>query len=265
MRIALPRLAAGHSTISLKSVQPRSFDVLGVPISVTTLNAAAQVIAGWAGDQVGRYVIARDVSGVVDANGDPQLLAIHKDADMVVPDGMPLVWLGRLRGLPVSRTSGADLMDQLMARSEDGFLGHFLFGGKPAVAQTLSEKLSSRYPHARIVGFATPPFSELTDEELEIAALEIRRSGADIVWIGISSPKQEFLMHRLAPKTTATLIGVGAAFDYHSGAVARAPMWMQRSGLEWLHRLASEPRRLWPRYLVSAPRFILMLLGSLGR
>jgi len=234
-----------------------AYDVLGIPISATSLDSAAKLIEQWADDEQGRFVFIRDVHGIMQAQDDPELLALHQDAAMVTPDGMPLVWLGQLAGLPVSRTCGPDLMDHVLSRSPQSRLRHFFYGGKAGVAEDLKKKFEDRYPGLQVVGADTPPFRPLTQVELESIASAINSSGADVVWIGISTPKQEFLMRDLRPFVNATLIGVGAAFDFHTGQIKRAPFWMQKSGLEWSWRLSQEPKRLWKRYLVMAPRFLI--------
>lgn len=235
------------------------FDVLGVPISATSIERAAAVVLKWAQDGIGRMVFIRDVHGVVQAYDNPRLLALHHKASMVSPDGMPLVWIGKVRGYDVDRTSGPDFMPYLMEQSVGFGLKHYLYGGKIGIAEKLRHEFERRFPGVDIVRTETPPFRELTDDEVAEVAANIRAAGAQVVWIGISTPKQEFLMERLRPLVSATLIGVGAAFDYHSGAIKRAPKWMQRSGLEWSHRLASEPRRLWRRYVILAPRFLYLV------
>lgn len=233
-----------------------SYDVLGIPISATTLDTASRAIHGWAKDDISRFVFIRDVHGVMQAQSDPELMRLHRDAAMVTPDGMPLVWLGQLSGSPVSRTCGPDLMEKVLKDSAQSGLTHFFYGGKPGVAEALQEAFQSRFPTLKIVGTDTPPFRPLTPAELKSVAKEINDRGADVVWIGVSTPKQEFLMRDLVPLTSATFIGVGAAFDFHTNNVKRAPKWMQRSGLEWSWRLASEPKRLWRRYLIIAPHFV---------
>lgn len=239
-----------------------TYDVLGVPVSATTLDSASSAIVNWAKDNVGRCVFIRDVHGVMQAQDDAQLMQLHHQAAMVTPDGMPLVWLGRKAGLPVSRTCGPDLMERVLADSPVSGLRHFFYGGKPGVAEQLKSTFESRYPGLDVVRTDTPPFRALTSAELMTVAQEINDSGADVVWVGLSTPKQEHLMHALVPHVKATLIGVGAAFDFHTGAVQRAPHWMRGIGLEWSWRLASEPRRLWRRYLVMAPRFVWLLIAN---
>ncbi len=240
------------------------YDVLGTGISITTPEAALATLRQWARDGRGRYVCIRDMHGIMLARRDATLARIHAAADMVTPDGMPVALLGRMRGLPVERTCGPDLMLDAFAAAgegavEGGFV-HYLYGGVEGRAQELARSLRHRYPAAIIAGEETPPFRPVTEDELTALAGRIAASGAHIVWIGLSTPKQEYLMERLAPLVSATLIGVGAAFDIHSGHATRPPHWMRRLCLEGVYRLAMEPRRLWRRYLVLAPQFAVLAL-----
>lgn len=239
-----------------------TYDVLGVPMSATTLDTASRAIHEWAGDGLGRFIFIRDVHGVMQAQDDPELMTLHGQAAMVTPDGMPLVWLGKLAGKSVSRTCGPDLMECVLAASAKTGLSHYFYGGKPGVADALKSAFECRAPGVKIQGTGTPPFRPLTKLELTDVAERLNASGADVVWIGLSTPKQEFLMRDLAPLVRCTLVGVGAAFDFHTSAVSRAPRWMQRAGLEWLWRLGSEPRRLWRRYLIMAPLFLWKIAGA---
>jgi N-acetylglucosaminyldiphosphoundecaprenol N-acetyl-beta-D-mannosaminyltransferase len=248
----------------VKEEVAQRYDVLGVPVSATSPSGAVATILRWAGDGVGRFVCVRDVHGVMCARTDAQLRTAHAKAAMVVPDGMPLVIIGRLRGLPVERTTGPDLMNALIDQGRPAGLRHYLYGGEPQVADRLKAAFEQRHPGVRIVGTECPPFRAPTAEEEAATAARIRASGVDVVWVGLSTPKQEHWMLRNVDRLPATLIGVGAAFDFHSGRVKRAPQWMQLSGLEWLHRLLSEPRRLWRRYLVLAPQFVFLVLFSRG-
>ena len=232
------------------------FDVLGVPVSAVTMAAAAARIERWAGDRTGRFVCVRDVASLMAIAEDPAIAALHRQAAMIVPDGMPLVWIGRKRGLPVERVCGPDLFEDMMRRSAGTGLRHYFYGGKPGVAARLAARVRERFPGALIAGTSTPPFRKLGEAEREETLAQIAASGADVVWVGMSSPKQDVWMWQNAHRLPQTLIGVGAAFDFHTGEIARAPRWMQTSGLEWLFRLLSEPRRLWRRYLVVAPRFV---------
>jgi len=236
-----------------------TFDVLGIPISVTTLETAEHALVRWAKDRVGRFVCVREVASLMAMIDDPDLVNLNKQSAMNIPDGMPLVWIGKFRGLPVERTCGPDLMDRVCSASPRTGLKHFFYGGKEGVADKLADVFRKKVPDIEIVGTYCPPFRPLTeDEDLAVTEL-IRNSGADLVWIGISSPRQDIWMQQHFKKLPQTLIGVGAAFDFHSGAVPRAPKWMQTTGLEWVYRLIQEPKRLWKRYLFDAPRFVLRL------
>jgi len=235
-----------------------NFNILGISIAATTLDRTAQTLEGWAGDKLGRFVCIRDTPSLVHAQDDPEFMALHKEAAMVTPDGSPLALVGWLRGYDVRRTCGPDLFDLMMSRSAATGMKHYFYGGKEGVADTLKSRMEAKYPGVKIVGTQCPPFRKPTAAEERETIDRIVASGADIVWVGLSSPKQEFWMARNRDKLPATLIGVGAAFDFHSGEVTRAPGWMQKSMLEWLHRLCSEPKRLWRRYLILAPRFVIL-------
>lgn len=237
-------------------------DILGVPISLVNLQTAADWVICWASARQANYVCVRDVHGVMRAQEDPALLAIHQNAGMVTPDGMPLAWLARRRGDPrVERTSGFDLVSAVCDLSREHGLRHFFYGGREGVAERLSEKLVSDFPGLQVAGTYTPPFRPLSEiEDRELVEM-INASGADIVWVGLSTPKQEYWMRDHVGRIDgATLVGIGAAYDFHVGDVKRAPRWLRDNGLEWLHRLSSEPGRLWRRYLVMAPRFVFAVI-----
>lgn len=241
---------------------PGSYDVLGVPVSQVTMASACALIEQWARDDKGRFVCVRDVASLMAIREDAQIRDLHLEAAMIVPDGMPLVAIGRKRGHPIERVCGPDLFEEMMRRAARNGLRHYLFGGKQGVAEELAQRMRARFPGVEIVGYDTPPFRPMSEEEENAALERIRRSGADIVWVGLSSPKQDVWMWRNYRKLPQTLIGVGAAFDFHSGEVRRAPRWMQRIGLEWAWRVAQEPRRLWRRYLVLGPKFLWLLSRS---
>lgn len=236
------------------------FDVLGVPIAATDLDEAAKLIIGWKDDPRGRAVGVRDVASLMAMRSDPALKQIANRTVMNLPDGMPLVWIGKRRGFEIARTAGADLMEKLIREGRKTGLKHYFYGGKEGVAEQLAETFRNRMPGVEIVGTYCPPFGQPDEAEESLIIEQIGRSGADVVWVGLSSPKQDVWMDNHLASLSVTMIGVGAAFDFHTGRVRRAPKWMQESGLEWLHRLASEPRRLWHRYLLLAPKFILLML-----
>ena len=239
-----------------------STDILGTPIAITDLAGATAHLLQRVAARQGGYVCLRDVHGVMLARRDPELRAIHSDAAMNLPDGMPLVHVARWRGhRAIGRVAGTDLVEALADAGRGAALRHYFYGGKPGVAEAMAATLARRFPGLVVAGCASPPFGEIDEAVMKQALAAIVVAHADVVWVGLSTPKQERWMHRHHHALPGmTLIGVGAAFDFITGEVARAPRWMQRATLEWLHRLLSEPRRLWRRYLVLAPRFAWLVL-----
>ena len=233
-------------------------NVLGVGVSAIDIARAVQVIDGWIAARAAQYICVSGVHGIMESQDDPLLRAIHNRAGLVTPDGMPLVWLGRRAGYRcMSRVYGPDLLLACCAESEHRGWRHFFYGGGDGVAALLSRRLRARFPALQVADTYTPPFRPLTDAEEQDVAHRIRDSGAHIVWVGLSTPKQERWMASHVGKVGASvLIGVGAAFDFHAGLKRQAPRWIQRSGLEWLFRLGCEPRRLARRYLKNNPRFV---------
>ena len=238
--------------------RPPQVSILGVPVSAVNMDTAVRTILQWVEKRQAEFVCVREVFGLMCAVRDPEMMQIQRAAAMVTPDGMPLVWISRFRSKrKVGRVSGADFMDALCNAGQARGLRHYFYGGKPGVAEVTIQKLKSKFPNLCVVGSYSPPFRPLTDEEDSAIVAAIQDSGAQVVWVGIGTPKQDFWMRNHVGRIQgATLIGVGAAFDFQSGTVQRAPKWMQKSSLEWLHRLASEPRRLWYRYLVVSPLFM---------
>lgn len=246
---------------------PRA-NILGVGVSAINLEMALQAIDGWITRKEPHYICVSGVHGLMESQRDKELRNIHNAAGLVTPDGMPLVWLSRLLGFRhVDRVYGPDLMLATCAHSTERKYRHFFYGGASGVAAQLTQQLSARFPALQVAGSYSPPFRPLTAEEDQAVVEQINTVQPDIVWVGISTPKQERWMAAHVGKVTApVLIGVGAAFDFHAGLKKQAPYWMQRSGLEWCFRLLSEPRRLWRRYLINNPSFIwLVLLQLLGR
>lgn len=232
--------------------------ILNVPVSTVNMPTAVETILGWIEKRASHYVCVRDVHGIMRSQEDPELAKIHEGAGLVTPDGMPLVWILRSRGYEQSsRVCGADLVAAVCEASLKTGARHYFFGGKPGVAERMSAELTRQFPGLKIAGLSTPPFRALTPNEDANVTAKIAETDPDIVWVGLSTPKQEYWMRdHVGLIAGATLIGVGAAFDFYAGDVKRAPYWMRGTGLEWLHRLLSEPRRLWRRYLVLAPKFV---------
>jgi len=236
--------------------------VLGTRISLVDLPKAIAEIDRWIVQRDPGFVCVRDVHGIVRALDEPGLAEVHCQAALVVPDGWPLVKLLRWRGYRgVERVRGADLFRELCRFSVARNHSHFLYGGGDGTADALADVLREQFPGIRIVGTHCPPFRPLTEME-EAAEIDlINASGADIVWVGLSTPKQEYWMAaRSGRLNAAALIGVGAAFDFLTGRQREAPRLIQRSGFEWLYRALSEPRRLGPRYARTVPRFIWLAL-----
>ncbi|MBI3417295.1 MAG: WecB/TagA/CpsF family glycosyltransferase [Verrucomicrobia bacterium] len=203
------------------------------------------------------YICVTGVHGVMEAQADAGFRSILNRAFLCTPDGMPMVWMGRLNGFSeMDRVYGPDLMLEVFAESLCAGHRHFFYGGANGAAAQLKDCMTRQFPGLQVVGVYEPPFRPLNaTEETELEA-QIRAVRPDILWVGLSTPKQEkFMAEHLAKLEVTIMIGVGAAFDFHSGRVKQAPRWMQRSGLEWFFRLCQEPRRLWRRYLRNNPRF----------
>jgi N-acetylglucosaminyldiphosphoundecaprenol N-acetyl-beta-D-mannosaminyltransferase len=233
--------------------------VVGVPLALTDYASTIDWIDAAVAAGARSYVCVANVHTVMAAGEDPDLREAVLGADLVVPDGQPLVWaLGLLGHRLPDRVYGPTLMEQACARAARSGQRIYLYGGRTQGALVqLARELRLRHPGLRIVGGYAPPFRALTAEEESAVAAEIDASGADVVWVGIGVPKQEKWMARMRPRLRApVLVGVGAAFDFHAGLVRQAPRAMQRAGLEWLFRLCQEPERLWRRYLRYNPRFV---------
>jgi N-acetylglucosaminyldiphosphoundecaprenol N-acetyl-beta-D-mannosaminyltransferase len=233
-------------------------NVLGVGISVLNLQTALAKIADAIANRRKGYICVTGVHGVMEAQSDESFRSILNKAFLCTPDGMPMVWAGKITGYPeMRRVYGPDLLLDVCAWSQDNPCRHFFFGGAPGVAEQLAERLKARFPHLEISGTFTPPFRPLNPAEESKLHEKVRAARPDIFWVGLSTPKQEKFMAEYLPKLDTTLmVGVGAAFDFLSGRVKQAPRWMQRGGLEWLYRLCSEPRRLAGRYFKNNPAFL---------
>jgi N-acetylglucosaminyldiphosphoundecaprenol N-acetyl-beta-D-mannosaminyltransferase len=236
-------------------------NILGVHVSAINMDQALEILGGWLSRREPHYVCVTPAHVVMDGYWNPQLRPILNGSGLTTPDGMSIVWLLKLHGFPrAGRVCGTDLMNEVCSASDLRSRRHFLYGGAPGVADALADRLRTRFPGIQIAGTYTPPFRPLTDTEDRAVVERINASRADIVWIGISSPRQDTWMAEHLGKIDApVMVGVGAAFDFLSGRKRQAPRWIQRIGLEWLFRLASEPRRLWRRY-AQYPLFVLLVL-----
>lgn len=241
-------------------------NILGVGVSNISLSDAADAIAALARDGGKHYVCVSNVHTVMMCQSDPEYKRIHNDASMVTPDGMPLAWMERKLGYDQpGRVYGPDLTLEVCKRSPQTGLKHYFYGGEEGVPEDLTKRFEQDFPGIQIVGGYSPPFRPLTPEEDEAAVQAINDSGADVVWVGLGAPKQERWMAEHRDRITCpVMVGVGAAFAFHTGRVSQAPAWMQARSLEWAYRLYAEPKRLWRRYLYNNPWFMLAAAAQLS-
>lgn len=242
----------------LESSLDERVNVLGVGISPLNMSLAVAAFQKAIETRIKGYVCVTGVHGVSEAQENPQFRTILNGAYLNTPDGMPMVWMGRLAGHhEMSRVYGPDLLPEICRVSEQTNWRHFFYGGAPGVAELLADTLRATYPKLTVAGTYTPPFRPLNDGEKEELRALVAKTKPDIIWVGLSTPKQEAFMSEALPWLDTTLmVGVGAAFDLLSGRVKQAPRWIQRSGFEWLYRTFQEPRRLWKRYFKNNPLFV---------
>ncbi len=246
-------------------MQKDCFDLLGVKVADTNMDIACATVERWLKEGGKRYICVAPVSTIVDAQFDNAYRTIINNADMVTPDGVPLVWCGRLAGHEgLGRVSGADFMARLFTISEQKGYRHYFYGGMPETLEKLKEELAQKHPDLKIAGCYAPPFRKSGDMEDNEVLERINALKPDFVWIGLGSPKQDVWMANHRHLLDVPIIaGVGAAFDFLAGVKPRAPQWMRSIGLEWFFRLCCEPRRLWKRYLVGNSIFIFLLVKQL--
>ena len=232
--------------------------VLSASIDVLTWEHALACISSWAAQRESRYVCICNAHSVVTAGQDAAFGRVVQEADMATPDGAPVAWMLRKLGYAhQQRINGPDLMWKYCEQAAQRAESIYLYGGMPETLEILQRRLADDFPGLRVAGAYAPPFRVATNEEDAADVARINASGATTVWVSLGCPKQEKWMAAHRGRVKAVMIGVGAAFDYHAGTIKRAPGWMQNAGLEWLHRLCSEPRRLWRRYLVTNTLFVI--------
>ena len=236
-------------------------NVLGVGVHAIDLPSAASVIENAVREGTKGYVCVTSVHGVMEAQREPEFRDILNLALLVTPDGMPTVWVGRMQGnSTMKRVFGPDLMLEVCRRSTGTGIRHFLYGGNPGIAAELAEGLRRRFPGITVVGTFTPPFRPLEPSEQLALEKQMETTLPDIVWVGLSTPKQEkFMAANFRRLPCKIMVGVGAAFDIHTGHVKDAPKWIKDAGLQWAHRLCQEPGRLWKRYLVNNSAFLVAI------
>ena len=251
-------------------------NVIGAPIDVVYWGGAVATLLRWAAARESRFVCACNVHSVMTAQSDAGLAAALRDADMVLPDGAPVAWLMRqstagaataAQSTPAAqqRVTGPDLMWRYFAAAAPYRESIFLYGGSPDTLARLSARITATFPGLRIVGTHSPPFRPLSAQEDQADVDMLNASGASTVWVSLGCPKQEVWMAEHRARVQSVLVGVGAAFGFHAGTIRRAPLWMQGLALEWLHRLLSEPQRLWRRYLTTNAAFVVAAVRQLWR
>lgn len=259
--------APARRTADESGAPPRStvvpcFEVCGVRIDAHQIPTATTSILAWAAAGRGRAVHLVNAGTLSAAEHDTTLADLLNRADLNLTDGMPLVWIARRLGLEHmrERVYGPDLMLDVVDKGRAYGIRHYLYGSTPEVVAQLADNLRERFPGVAIVGVESPPFRPLEAAEEDALEARVRASGAHVVWVGLGTPRQDVFVDRFRDRLGACLVAVGAAFDFHSGNKKQAPPWMQRAGLEWFYRLATEPRRLWKRYLVGNAQFVWSVL-----
>ena len=245
-----------------------SYKVLGVRVDAVQIPDVILHMERWIGESGScRYIAVTDMHSLMQAQHSMSFKGILQDADLVVPDGYPLAWLGRQKGFALRRrVYGPELLERFCGATQGKGYRHYFYGGAQGVAADLAARLGDRYRGLQVAGAYCPPFRPLTQEEDDETVSMINAAHANVVWVGLGAPKQERWMSEHRGRLNASvLVGVGAAFDFHTGRIAQAPHWMREHGLEWLFRLSREPSRLWRRYLIYGTQFVaLVLLEALG-
>lgn len=246
--------------------KPAYARILGVAVDAVDMEGALAIINSHLASERKGLVCAVSVHGILEALRTPELAEIYAQSILNAPDGTPTVWIGRLQGLPqMDHVTGPALMKEIFSRIEFASRSHFLYGGRPGVAEELASSMLRQFPWVRIAGTYTPPFRDLTSDEEQHVAEHINALHPDVIWVGISTPRQELWMRRMLPRLSAgVMFGVGAAFDFHTGRIRECPQWLKRAGFHWLHRLMQDPRRLWRRNLHNMSFFWYFALQLIG-
>lgn len=242
-------------------------EILKTNINVTNMSETIQYLTENLEKLRGKYICVSNVHTTVMSYEDEAYRKIQNNAAMVLPDGKPLSVVSRMYGFKeAQKVSGPDLMPEIFKVSEKKGYTHYFYGSTEETLNKLKEALLVRYPKLKIAGVYSPPFRLLTEEEDEKIIRQINEAAPDFIWVGLGAPKQEIWMYEHRNKLCGIMLGVGAGFDFQAGTVKRAPVWMQKSGLEWLYRLTQDPKRLFKRYVLTNTKFIwLMLTGGKNR
>ena len=241
-----------------EAIKQRCANVLGVQIEAVNMAGALARIADVLTARQKGYVCMGGVHGIMEAQRSEAVRRAFADSLMTLPDGMPMVWVGRSQGFAeMRRVTGPDLMCEIIGNKEFAGFSHFFYGGKPGIAEELAARFRLRFPWIRIAGTFTPPFCDLNHDEACEFIAKIRQTKPSIIWVGISTPRQELFMQKYLPHLNNTLMfGVGAAFDFHTGRIKDCAEWIKSAGLQWLHRLVQDPRHLLWRYMRNNPAFL---------
>ena len=242
-----------------------TFDVLGVPVSAITLTSAIALVGSWIGrSERPKLATFTNVHMLTESHLRPEIHTLLKKSDLNCPDGMPLVWIGKLRLRRLTQVCGTEFMEKFCAATAEADFRHFFYGGAEGVALSVISELQVRHRSLKIAGSFSPPFRKLTCEEDEQIVQHINDSGADVIWVSLGCPKQEIWMYEHRDRLRASVIlSVGQAFDILAGVKRRVPVNMRSLGLEWLYRAFQEPKRLLCRYVTSNPVFLFLLLMAL--
>ncbi len=261
----LIRGLADRASPESSSLEPASRDILGMRVDATSYEDAVQRVVRWAASRESRAVAIATVNNVMEARDDPDFLRVMRACDLVTPDGMPLVWGLRALGVAdATRVYGPDLMPKVLVAAADAGVSVGFYGGTEEVLRGMLDRIARDLPSLRVAFAFSPPFRSQTEAEDAETVERVATSGCRVLFVGIGCPKQERWMVEHRPRLETVMLGVGAAFDFYAGSKRQAPAWMQSAGLEWVFRLATEPRRLWKRYLRHNPRFVAMFGWQLG-
>jgi N-acetylglucosaminyldiphosphoundecaprenol N-acetyl-beta-D-mannosaminyltransferase len=250
----------GYKEIITDLKPPLDENILGTLVHSVTIAQAAALLEAWAEEKTSGYVCPATVYSVMSAYRSPKYREVVNASMLTIPDGMPLVWVLRLYGHRPTRVHGPDLMLGVCKRSPGNGIRHFLLGGAPGQADEVADVLENQYPGIEIVGVVSTPHDTWSEADNRSAVTEIQSSGANLVWVGMGTPWQDEWAAQYASEIQGPVIGMGSAFDFISGRVPWAPDWIQRTGLQWLYRFLQEPRRLWRRYLINNPLFVVLVL-----
>ncbi|GAC1436504.1 MAG: WecB/TagA/CpsF family glycosyltransferase [Terriglobales bacterium] len=252
----------------IESEVRRAYHVLGIRMDAVQIPQVIAKMEAWIAQRdTCRFIAVTNVHVLMEARHEPSFRRVLDSADLCVPDGMPLVWIGRSHGFPLEhRVYGPDLLLDFCRATETKHYRHFFYGGQPGVPEKLAARLKDKFPSLEIAGTYSPPFRALTPQEDTQIIESINQAAPDVLWVGLGCPKQEHWMFQHRDRLRVPVqVGVGQAFDLHAGRLKQAPSWMRNHGFEWLFRLASEPRRLWRRYLLYNSEFVFNeLLELLG-